>query len=464
MRIQTDYKIIKKHGDMLTPVSIFDKLPGDKKFLLESSFVHETKGKYSFIGANPIQEIIGNDRETTVYHIKDKKEEKYAVGTLNYLQTSFPKVDVEIPFPFYGGAVGYVSYDSVRAFMDIGDPLQDELQMPDIHFMVYDTVIVYEHRTETVHIISFAFDDETEDDLQIQIEAIARRLDEPSTMAYTPESHLQFAPQQSKAQFIEKVEKAQQMMQEENIEQIVLSQRMIANMNGDAFSFYRNLRVANPSPYMFYIDFGAYTIVGASPESLVQTTGRHVITNPIAGTRPRGKTMAEDKAISEELLADEKEIIEHEMLVNLSKADLEKICKASTIDVPIYKQIEKYEHVLHIVSEVHGELLDDITSMDALIACLPAGTVSGSPRERAMQIINEIETEKRGVYAGGIGYIAFNHDINLAIAIRSLIIKDEKAYLQAGAGIVAPSIPEKEYEETLHKARSLTNINNVQQV
>src|SRR5699024_8748461 len=241
-------------------------------------------------------------------------------------------------------------------------------------------------------------------------------------------------------------------------------QRMIAEMNGDAFSFYRNLRVANPSPYMFYIDFGPYTIVGASPESLVQTTGDEVITNPIAGTRPRGKTTLEDEAISKDLLSDEKEIIEHEMLVELSKADLKNICDHTSIHVPIYKQIEKYEHVLHIVSEVHGVLKEKVSSLDALIACLPAGTVSGSPRERAMQIINTIEERKRGVYAGGIGYISFNHDINLAIAIRSLVIKDEKAYLQVGAGIVAPSIPEKEYEETLHKARSLTNINNVQQV
>lgn len=455
-----NYQIISKHGDMLTPVSIFDKLNGEKKFLLESSYVHETKGKYSFIGANPVQEIIGNGDETIVHHLQTDKKEVHNIGTLAYLQTAFPKIDVPIPFPFYGGAIGYVSYDSVRAFMNIGEPLPDELAMPDIHFMVYDTIIVYEHRTETAHIISFALHNETKQVLKNRMETIVNQLDRPSFMSLTPESHLDFQALQTKEQFMNQVEKAQEMMAKEQIEQIVLSQRMVAQMNGDAFSFYRNLRVANPSPYMFYIDFGPYIIVGASPESLVQTSGRHVITNPIAGTRPRGTSTAEDEAISAELLADEKEILEHDMLVQLSKADLQSICIEESIHVPIYKKIEKYEHVLHIVSEVHGELEETVTSIDALKACLPAGTVSGSPRERAMQIINELEIAKRGVYAGGIGYINFNHDLNIAIAIRSLIIKDDQAYLQAGAGIVAQSIPEKEYEETLHKARSLTNIKN----
>jgi len=235
---------------------------------------------------------------------------------------------------------------------------------------------------------------------------------------------------------------------------------MVATITDDPFSIYRKLRTANPSPYMFYIDFADYLIIGASPESLVQTTGRTVVTNPIAGTKPRGKNEAEDAMIAYELLQDPKEVAEHDMLVQLSKDDLHPICKQGSIQVPVYKDIVKYEHVMHIVSETHGILKDHLTSFDALVACLPAGTVSGSPKIRAMQIINELEDERRGFYAGGIGYITFNHDINIAIAIRSLIIKDKIAYVQAGAGIVQDSIAENEYMETLHKAKSLTNLKN----
>src|SRR5690625_281313 len=455
---KTTYKTIQKNADTLTPIGIIKRLKGNKKFLLESSFQHETKGKYSYIGANPYKEIIGNNNQSKVINLQTGEETIHEQHTIDYLKLHLPKFDTNIPLPFTGGAIGYVAYDAIRQFHDIGTNLEDELQMPDFHFMLYQTIIVYEHRTETAHLITMNLDDVPETVLDERLQIIKTELDQQMSIPDPDPFTIEFEPQISKDVFIDNVQKAQQYIEDGDAAQIVLSQRMIADLNGDPFSIYRQLRSSNPSPYMFHIDFTDYLIIGASPESLVQTTDRNVVTNPIAGTRPRGKTASEDAKLEAGLMNDKKELKEHDMLVDLSKADLEKICAAHSIDVPVNLEVVKYEHVMNIVSEVHGTLKENKSSIDALIACLPAGTVSGSPKVRAMQIINEIETEHRGFYAGGIGYITFNHDINLAISIRSLVIKDEIAHLQTGAGIVKDSIPEKEYEETLHKARSLMEL------
>lgn len=454
-----NYKLIEKNADILTPVGIFKRLEGEKKFLLESSFQHETKGKYSYIGANPYQEIIGYENQTKVIDLITNEEKLVSQNVIDYLKENLPKVECELPLPFTGGAIGYVAYDAIRQFVSVGEELTDELNMPDYHFMMYHTIIIYEHRTEKAHILTINLDDSTEKELEERLQQISNQLDQQITIPDPEINQVTFKAQISKEKFIKNVKRAKSFIENKEAEQIVLSQRMIAELDGDAFSFYRQLRTANPSPYMFYIDFTDYLIIGASPESLVQTSGNQVVTNPIAGTRPRGNSTAEDEGLEKELLTDQKEIAEHDMLVELSKTDLSVVCKKESIHVPVYKDVVKYEHVMHIVSEVHGLLKENKTSMDALIACLPAGTVSGSPKERAMQIINEIETERRGVYAGGIGYISFNHDINLAIAIRSIVVKETKAYLQTGAGIVSDSSPLNEYLETLQKAKSLTNLN-----
>lgn len=454
-----NYKLIEKNADILTPVGIFKRLEGEKKFLLESSFQHETKGKYSYIGANPYQEIIGYENQTKVIDLITNEEKLVSQNVIDYLKENLPKVECELPLPFTGGAIGYVAYDAIRQFVSVGEELTDELNMPDYHFMMYHTIIIYEHRTEKAHILTINLDDSTEKELEERLQQISNQLDQQITIPDPETNQVTFKAQISKEKFIKNVKRAKSFIENKEAEQIVLSQRMIAELDGDAFSFYRQLRTANPSPYMFYIDFTDYLIIGASPESLVQTSGNQVVTNPIAGTRPRGNSTAEDEGLEKELLTDQKEIAEHDMLVELSKTDLSVVCKKESIHVPVYKDVVKYEHVMHIVSEVHGLLKENKTSMDALIACLPAGTVSGSPKERAMQIINEIETERRGVYAGGIGYISFNHDINLAIAIRSIVVKETKAYLQTGAGIVSDSSPLNEYLETLQKAKSLTNLN-----
>lgn len=453
------YKMIEKNADTLTPVGIYKRLQGKKKFLLESSFQHETKGKYSYIGANPYEEIIGFGDKTKVINVETKKEKVFQCNTLDYFKKYFRKIDIDIPLPFIGGAIGYVSYDAISQFVSTGEELEDPLNMPDYHFMLYDTIIVYEHRTEKAHIIALNVQNLKEVELDERLTKINHELSTPINIAEPNLTPITFSAQLKKEEFINRVQSAKRYIERGEAAQIVLSQRMVATFEEDPFSFYRELRTRNPSPYMFYIDFTDYFILGASPESLVQTNGRNVLTNPIAGTRRRGKTEAEDKVLENDLLQDKKELTEHEMLVELSKRDLEKVCELQSIHIPVLKDVVKYEHVMHIVSEVHGTLREDKSSFDALIACLPAGTVSGLPKERAMQIINELETEKRGVYAGGIGYISFNHDINLAIAIRSLIVKDGKAYLQTGAGIIDDSIPEKEYVETLQKAKSLTNIN-----
>ncbi len=454
-----NYKLIEKNADILTPVGIFKRLEGEKKFLLESSFQHETKGKYSYIGANPYQEIIGYENQTKVIDLITNEEKLVSQNVIDYLKENLPKVECELPLPFTGGAIGYVAYDAIRQFVSVGEELTDELNMPDYHFMMYHTIIIYEHRTEKAHILTINLDNSTEKELEERLQQISNQLDQQITIPDPETNQVTFKAQISKEKFIKNVKRAKTFIENKEAEQIVLSQRMIAELDGDAFSFYRQLRTANPSPYMFYINFTDYLIIGASPESLVQTSGNQVVTNPIAGTRPRGNSTAEDEGLEKELLTDQKEIAEHDMLVELSKTDLSVVCKKESIHVPVYKDVVKYEHVMHIVSEVHGLLKENKTSMDALIACLPAGTVSGSPKERAMQIINEIETERRGFYAGGIGYISFNHDINLAIAIRSIVVKETKAYLQTGAGIVSDSSPLNEYLETLQKAKSLTNLN-----
>lgn len=454
------YKVIKQNADTLTPIGIFSNLHGQKKFLLESTYPHEKKGKFSFIGTDPYQEIIGTQTETTIVNHEQASKEITSELALSALQTHFPKLEIDLPFPFIGGGIGYIGYDAIRAYEKIGDDLPDDLVMPDVHLMFYKNVIVFDHSNESVYVIAINPDQQSEDALDERLANLKGALKFAQPTDTTDDENMLFEPEMDKQQFINNVKIAKEHIQNGEVAQVVLSQRMKADVDGDPFSFYRKLRRANPSPYMFYIDFDDYLVLGASPESLIQTTGETLITNPIAGTRPRGKTDLEDKANTSELLADEKEVSEHDMLVDLSKYDLGRVCEKGSISTPVYKEIEKYQHVMHMVSEVRGKLKTDLTSIDALIACLPAGTVSGSPKLRAMQIINNLEEKKRGVYGGGIGYISFNHDLNIALTIRSLVIKENVAYLQAGAGIVADSVPENEYNETLHKAKSLIEANN----
>ena len=269
---------------------------------------------------------------------------------------------------------------------------------------------------------------------------------------------IQFAPTVEKQQFVQMVECAKEHIRSGDIFQVVLSQTFEATFNEDPFVLYRKLRTTNPSPYMYYLDFGSYTILGTSPESLVKVHDGVVTTNPIAGTKPRGKTEAEDEQTANKLLQDEKELAEHKMLVDLGRNDVGRVAQIGSVEVSKYMQIEKYKYVMHIVSEVTGRLREDAHLVDVLASSLPAGTVSGAPKIRAMQIIHTLEQRKRGVYAGAIGYLSTTGNMDLALAIRTMVIKDQKAYVQAGAGIVYDSVPELEYEETLNKAKALLEV------
>nr|WP_090237073.1 anthranilate synthase component I [Lentibacillus halodurans] len=452
------YKYIKQNADTLTPIGIYENLYGRKKFLLESSFQHEEKGKYSFIGANPYKEFKGSYDATTILHCEKETAEYRNEPVLSVLQHEMPKWNIELPFPFLGGAVGYIGYDTIRNFENIGEDLRDDIDMPDIHLMLYQNIIIYDHRDESVLLIATNLDQQPEHVLDERLTTLKKALIPFPTAGVSADDDIVFQPEMDQQHFMRNVEIAKDHIRQGDIFQVVLSQRMKAEMHSDPFTFYRKLRKANPSPYMFYIDFEDYVVLGASPESLVEINGRDVITNPIAGTRPRGNTKEEDDALTKELLSDEKEISEHRMLVDLSRNDLGRVCEIDSVSVPTYMNVENYQHVMHIVSKVHGKLASHFTSIDALVACLPAGTVSGAPKIRAMQIVNDLEEARRGVYAGGVGYISFNYDLNMALAIRSLVVKGNFAYLQTGAGIVYDSDPETEYNETLNKAKSLMEV------
>lgn len=452
------YKVIKQNADTLTPIGIFQALKGSKKFLLESSYRHEQKGRYSFIGMNPYGEITSEGQSTTITDYDEQTKKVVNGCPLDALQQYVPNINIDLPFPFYGGAVGYIGYDvAVRRLRNYRS-LPDDLNMPHMHILCYQSVIVFDHKEEMVYVVVINRNNDPESVLDQKIERYVQYFEESDCRPVTEETTIHFKAEMDQQQFIQKVITAKQQMQAEDIEQVVLSQRMKAAFPESPFTFYRKLRKANPSPYMFYIDFGKYVVLGASPENLLRVQGKHVEVNPIAGTHHRGTTDSEDERYVQKLLADQKEIAEHDMLVELSKSDLQRVCKRKSITVPIHRQVEKYEHVMHIVSEVHGTLAKEKTSLDALRVCLPAGTVSGSPKLRAMEMIQQLEEKARGVYGGGIGYLNFNGDLNMSLAIRSLVIKDGKAFLQTGAGIVNDSIPENEYRETLHKAKSLMNV------
>ncbi|MBM7570619.1 anthranilate synthase component I [Aquibacillus albus] len=460
MTTAINYKTLNLNGDVLTPILVFNRIKGNKKFLLESSANHGEKGRYSFIGLDPFKEIIGDGERTTVHYVEEEKLQIEEGKPLDVIQRHIPKQELPLPFAFYGGAVGYIGYDAIRQVEDIGPMLEDEIEMPEIHLMFYQDVIVFDHVRQTVTIIAVDLDGKrNEEALEKRISDLKEHILQHENIEANQLINVSFQPSIEKETFMEMVEKAKQHITDGDIFQVVLSQRMKASFDADPFTFYRSLRRANPSPYMFYIDFDSYIVLGASPESLIKVTGKQVVTNPIAGTRPRGKTNEEDIKLAEDLLADEKELAEHKMLVDLSRNDLGRVCEIGSISIPKYMTIERYQHVMHIVSEVQGVLTSEYSGLDALISTLPAGTVSGAPKIRAMQIINDLETKKRGVYAGAAGYINMNGDLDLALAIRTLVIKGNNAYVQAGAGVVYDSDPASEYQETLNKAKSLLEVN-----
>ncbi|WP_313799735.1 anthranilate synthase component I [Cytobacillus sp.] len=443
-------------GDLLTPILIYQRISGKKKFLLESSLKHEDSGRYSFIGADPVMELKGVGNRTIV--ITAKGEETIKDKPLEVLKAVLPekKTVQHDRFPFFGGAVGYVGYDAIAQYEQIGRSPIDELSIPDVHLMFFEEVVVFDHFEQKVFLVATPLSNETDrSKLELQLAKRRNEIICGTAREDTEQAELSvFIPSMKKEEFVEKVKKAKEYIERGDIFQVVLSQRLQAAIKGDPFSFYRKLRVQNPSPYMYYLDYGSYQIAGSSPESLIKVNESKVSANPIAGTKPRGKTDSEDLNFEIDLLRDEKELAEHRMLVDLGRNDLGRVCEFGSIEIETYMKVERFKHVMHLASEISGKIKKSFSAIDALTSCLPAGTVSGAPKIRAMEIINELEEVKRGLYAGAIGYFSANGSLDFALAIRTMVIKDDNAYIQAGAGIVYDSIPEKEYEETIYKLRA----------
>jgi anthranilate synthase component I len=452
-------------ADLLTPVSAFLKVAehSDYAFLLESVEGGEHVGRYSFLGKDPFLILRGRDGRTVMERAGVTTDsDKPFIDTLRELMNSFQSPFVPGLPRFTGGAVGYLGYDTAAWFEPTtarggGAPDDDEAG-----FMLFDTVLAFDHVQHRILLIANARVSGDEDLRSLyqfacaKIEFLERELERSLSLKRTANSDaLQLVSNVSQDAYESIVKRAKEYIAAGDIYQVVLSQRFEAEVGVDAFTVYRALRHVNPSPYMFFIRMGDRSIVGSSPEMLVRVEGRHAVTHPIAGTRPRGKSEEEDRRLADELKRNEKERAEHVMLVDLGRNDIGRVCDYGTVRVPTFMGLERYSHVMHLVSVVEGDLAEGRDRLDALVSCFPAGTVSGAPKVRAMQIINELEPTRRGLYAGAVGYLDFAGNLDFCIAIRSILLEGGKAYIQAGAGIVADSNPTAEYEETRDKARAM---------
>jgi anthranilate synthase component I len=453
-------------ADLLTPVSAFLKVAehSDYAFLLESVEGGEHVGRYSFLGKDPFLILRGRQSQTVIERAGvTTNSDKPFIDTLRELMNSFQSPFVPGLPRFTGGAVGYLGYDTSAWFEPTAARAGDgPIDRDDAGFMLFDTVLAFDHVQHRILLIANARISGDEDLKSLyqfacaKIEFLERELERALSLKRpTSGDGVNLVSNMTQQAYESIVKRAKEYIAAGDVYQVVLSQRFEAETGVDAFMVYRALRHVNPSPYMFFIRMGDRSIVGSSPEMLVRVEGRHAITHPIAGTRPRGKTEEEDMRLGEELKRNEKEKAEHVMLVDLGRNDIGRVCDYGTVRVPTFMALERYSHVMHLVSVVEGQLAEGNDRLDALVSCFPAGTVSGAPKVRAMQIINELEPTRRGLYAGAVGYLDFAGNLDFCIAIRSILLEKGKAYIQAGAGIVADSNPTAEYEETRDKARAM---------
>ncbi|MDQ4100044.1 MAG: anthranilate synthase component I [Chloroflexota bacterium] len=459
-------------ADLETPVSAYLKLSDGGRlpgFLLESVEGGTRIARYSFLGTEPLATVTMNDGHVDVdgAHHLDHSYADPLVALGEVLAGLRAEQVAELPL-FTGGAVGHLSYEAITTFEPRVKAGKGEgLTLPEGRFHLVDTLLVFDHLARTIKVVSHVY---LESDMDLQkaygeavdrIDRIVRRLEGPvppiPLPAAIPTSSVvdRFRANTSADRYREMVSRAKEYIQDGDIIQVVLSQRIDVDTPVHPFQVYRALRTVNPSPYMFYLDFVDYHVVGASPELLVRLEDGVITNHPIAGTRPRGETAESDTALAVELLNDEKERAEHIMLVDLGRNDVGRVAKPGTVRVPKLMEVERFSHVMHLVSHVVGELREDLTGLDALRACFPAGTVSGAPKVRAMEIISELETDRRGVYAGAVGYVDLAGGMDTCIALRTMVVRDGVASLQAGGGIVADSTPEGEYAESFHKMRAL---------
>ena len=445
-------------ADTLTPILAYMRVQGDHKVILESIPREKENARFSIVAYNPVFEVTYQDG---ILYENGKVLEQDPFDYLHQVTVKGLTSDL----PFAGGAIGFAGYDMIGVYEEIGSIPQDTIGTPDMHFFIYESYLIFDHKKEKVYVVEDnIYSGRSNDAVRQSLGQVVIDLQTQAPNEFTPQAlqALQFSNHIEKEVFMEMVDQAKKLIREGDMFQCVLSQRFSADFEGDPLDYYRNLRVTNPSNYLYFYDFGHYQIIGASPESLVSVKKGEVTTNPIAGTRPRGATEEEDQALAHELLHDIKETAEHRMLVDLGRNDIGKIAQNGTVEVTKYMEVEYFRYVMHLTSVVKGQLLPHLTALDALKATLPAGTVSGAPKIRAMRRIYELEQEKRGVYAGAIGYLSATGDMDFAIAIRTMILKNQKAYVQAGAGIVYDSVPENEFYETINKAKSMTRIGDVQ--
>ncbi len=464
-------------SDQLTPVSAYERLSGgeDHAFLLESVVGGEKIARYSFLGIDPIAVLESSGNQTTITR-NGKEETKESADPLAELQSLLAQYRVAQPAAlprFLGGGVGYATYDLARAYASnkLDNTPPDDRQLPDVLFGIYDRMVIFDHVQKLLIVVAHAHCKKQDslgtayeqacDKIKATIEKLT--VDTPDTFRPLVRSvgdTNDYTSNMSRETFEQAVDTCKSYIRAGDIFQVVISQRLSATTEARPFDIYRALRVINPSPFMFYLKSPKVSLVGASPEILCRIEGDTVSTRPLAGTRPRGRSEAEDMGLEKELLADPKERAEHVMLVDLGRNDLGKVCKQGSVNIDDLMSIERYSHVMHICSHVSGTLAENMTSIDALRAVLPVGTVSGAPKIRAMQIIDELETVKRGPYAGAVGYIDFAGNMDTCITLRTLVITPgengvSRVDAQVGAGIVADSEPSQEYQETLNKAQGM---------
>jgi len=454
-------------ADTDTPVSAYLKIRNRStySFLLESVEGGEKTARYSFLGADPFLIFRSRGCAGTIRDLNSGREQRFTGDPIKELRTIMDRYQTK-GFPglprFTGGGVGYLSYDAVRLIEDVPDNNRDDYGIDDIVFMFFDTILVFDNVTHMISIISNVHTD-GQGTLETRYREAVSRIEQLETLLRTRTA----APPSKgsggykpvlnidKATFMKNVDRAKEYIQAGDIIQVVLSQRIETDITVSPLDIYRMLRVVNPSPYMFHIALDTVDIVGASPEMFVRVEGGRMEARPIAGTRPRGKTPEEDSALAEELVEDEKERAEHVMLLDLGRNDVGRVSEYGSVKVERAMFVERYSHVMHLVSQVTGALAKGKDRFDALMSFFPAGTLSGAPKIRAMEIIDELENTRRGIYGGAIGYTDYQGNVDSCIVIRTIVIKDGKAYIQAGAGIVADSDPEKEYQECMNKAMAL---------
>jgi anthranilate synthase component 1 len=458
-------------GDTLTPVSAFCKIVEEgPAFLFESVVGGERLGRYSFLGSGPFLQLQAHDRNVTIDDrgTVRKLEHPDPLGLLEETLATYRAPSLPGLPRFCGGAVGYAGYDTVRYVERLPHPPADDRGLPDLSFALYDRMVIFDHVNKTVLAVAHAHFDGA--DRHAAYEAACRRVDELVERLQRGAAGLQltdidadrrspvalqYRSNFTRERYEAAVARAKEYIQAGDIFQVVLSRRLEAETRARPFDIYRALRVINPSPFMFYLDAGPVRLIGASPEIMVRVEGGLVTVRPLAGTRPRGATEVEDARLAAELQADPKERAEHIMLVDLGRNDVGRVARYGSVELTDVLSVERYSHVMHLCSNVTGQLVAGKTAFDALRSCLPAGTLSGAPKVRAMEIIDELEPHRRGPYGGAVGYADFSGNMDTCIALRTLVLKGQTAYIQAGAGIVADSVPAAEYAETMNKAMGL---------